>query len=142
MLAGNAAFNGADAVKVHFAALGAEAGVVEIPRLDDGSGSLGSAMNLVGSSVVSCGNDRIETVPMLRMDDALADIPALRLIKVDVEGMEAEVLAGVTGMIARHRPYLYLEVNDHAGGEALIAGIKAMRYRVYWNPQRAFNPDN
>jgi len=43
--------------------------------------------------------------------DNLISLHSLKLIKVDVEGMELEVLKGATGLIRKHRPYIYFE-ND------------------------------
>jgi FkbM family methyltransferase len=43
--------------------------------------------------------------------DALADDP-VDFVKIDVEGMEMDVLAGAVGLIARNRPLLFVEVLD------------------------------
>jgi FkbM family methyltransferase len=45
--------------------------------------------------------------------DKLVDAP-IDFIKIDVEGMEMEVLAGARSLIARFRPALYIEVLDGA----------------------------
>jgi hypothetical protein len=38
-------------------------------------------------------------------------------MKIDVEGMEMEVLAGAAKLIALHHPILYVEVLDETVGE-------------------------
>ncbi|GBC84988.1 hypothetical protein HRbin11_01428 [bacterium HR11] len=54
-------------------------------------------------------------VPCVRLDEALADIGAVHLMKVDVEGAEIKVLQGAEGLI-RRSPDLWLicEVNPSA----------------------------
>ena len=49
-------------------------------------------------------------VPIIRLDDTLAAIPAgaIQLIKIDVQGFEMSVLAGMTQTLARHPDALLL----------------------------------
>jgi len=67
-------------------------------------------------------SDRIETirVPVRRLDDLIGD-RAPRLVKIDVEGAEREVLAGAADTLARHRPVVAFEHGlgsaDHYGTE-------------------------
>lgn len=78
---------------------------------------------------------RIET-----LDEAL-DLRALHLIKADVEGMEVEVLKGAAGLIAEHRPLLYLEANrDDAPG--VIEHVLGLDYQMWWHLPPMFNPKN
>ena len=65
------------------------------------------------------------------------------LIKLDVEGMEGEVIAGAVETIARDRPLMYVE-NDRAADvrEALIREIRALGYRMWWHRPRLFSPEN
>ncbi len=43
-------------------------------------------------------------VVLRRLDDVLSDAPALKLIKIDVEGAEANLLKGGARLIEKHRP--------------------------------------
>jgi FkbM family methyltransferase len=54
-------------------------------------------------------------VPLAPLDK-LAGGP-VDLLKVDVEGMEMQVLAGAEGLIARNRPWLFVEVLDRTVAE-------------------------
>jgi hypothetical protein len=78
----------------------------------------------------------VETIDALSLD-------RLDLLKVDVEGMEVEVLAGAGATIRRLQPLLYLE-NDREGASstALIASLEAFGYRAWWHFPPLFNPDN
>ncbi|WP_159059379.1 FkbM family methyltransferase [Rhodopseudomonas palustris] len=42
------------------------------------------------------------TVEVVTLDEALAEVPRVDLVKIDVEGAELEVLAGMQGLIARN----------------------------------------
>ena len=50
-----------------------------------------------------------EPVVMVTLD--AFDLPACHFLKVDVEGMEVEVLRGAQNTIATYRPLMYVE-ND------------------------------
>jgi hypothetical protein len=78
---------------------------------------------------------------MVTLDD-LADLPRLRLVKIDVEGMEGEVIEGAAKLIARFRPLLYVE-NDHPERSAqLMRRIDGLGYDIYWHIVPLFNPGN
>ena len=83
--------------------------------------------------------------PGERVDIASIDslsLPACKLIKADVEGMEAEVLLGARETLARCRPLLYLE-NDRAEKSAALIGlILDLGYRLWWHVTPLYNPDN
>ncbi len=83
--------------------------------------------------------------PGERVDITTIDQLALqrcKLIKADVEGMEAEVLGGARQTIERCRPLLYLE-NDRAEKSAeLISLAMGLGYRLWWHVTPLFNPDN
>ena len=82
-----------------------------------------------------------EQVPLLTLDTCMS-VDRLRLLKIDVEGMEQAVIEGASGLIARHAPLLYVE-NDRADrSEALIRTIQSLGYRCYWHLPYLFNPDN
>lgn len=65
-----------------------------------------------------------------------------RLLKADVEGMEAAMLRGAAGLIAPHRPVLYVENDRRDRSAELIGLIRSMGYRVWWHTARLFHPGN
>ncbi|OYU41129.1 MAG: methyltransferase [Pseudorhodobacter sp. PARRP1] len=61
--------------------------------------------------------------------DALLNGARVDFLKVDVEGMELEVLRGFEQTIAASRPPIFLEV-DHKNSDALLAWARARDYGV------------
>ena len=114
-------------------AVGAAAGIVRI-----GSSDPARPENHGGRALVD--GDQGEAVAMVRLDDL--GLGASRLIKIDVEGLELEVLLGASGLIAQHRPVLYLE-SDRPGKTApLLALLKSLGYRVFKHEPPLFAPRN
>ncbi|SEM82218.1 methyltransferase, FkbM family [Pseudorhodobacter antarcticus] len=63
-----------------------------------------------------------------RGDDILAGLVP-NMIKIDVEGMEIEVLAGLEETVAAHKPVMLIEV-DTRNDAAFLAWVKAHHYDV------------
>lgn len=119
-------------------ALGDEPGCLFIPSIRYDVDNNFGGLALDGHAAHQAGGRR---VPLMTLD-SLIDPPAIRLIKVDVEGMELKVLRGATGLITQHRPLLYVE-NDRVESSAeLIEAIMAMDYRLFWHLPPMFNPKN
>lgn len=57
-------------------------------------------------------------VRVTTLDALLEGWPRLDLVKIDAEGAEAEILAGMRGVLARWRPHLVIEVNAGRGYDA------------------------
>lgn len=55
------------------------------------------------------------SVPATSLDDRFADGPALDMVKIDVEGAEPQVLAGMTRILNEVRPVLFIEFHDEVG---------------------------
>lgn len=77
------------------------------------------------------------TVPTQRLDDALPADHAPRLVKVDVEGAELQVLEGARRTLAAHRPVVVLEHGvgsaDHYGTrpEDVHDLLTGLDYRIF-----------
>lgn len=132
-LCGNLALNQCANVYAQQAALGAENGTLFVPPVDPMS-----TANFGGVSMV--GITQGEAVPVFTLD-SLA-LPSCHILKVDVEGMEVEVLRGADRTIREHRPFLYLENDRHDSSPDLIAHVMNFSYDVYWHLPPLFNPDN
>jgi hypothetical protein len=64
------------------------------------------------------------------------------MIKADVQGMEADVLAGAEATIKRCRPILYVENEHREASAALIRQIQNYGYRLWGHLPPLFNPSN
>ncbi len=134
MLCANVALNGMVNVLALHQALGAAPGVIRVPVLDPGRVQNFGGLGLDRDDAAG------EPVPVRRLDDL--GLRRCRLIKIDVEGMESQVLDGARQTVARLRPLLYVE-NDRVGKSAgLMRRIAGLRYRMYWHCPPLFNPDN
>src|SRR5258708_2093762 len=70
------------------------------------------------------------------------NLSACDMLKIDVEGMEGEVVAGAEKTIARFRPALYVENDRDKHSAALIRQLLNLGYRLYWHFPPLFNRDN
>lgn len=133
LLCANAVLNGLLNIHCRHAAAGAEAGQATVPVLDPRAEQNFGAL--------AAGRfDEGEPVAVITVDSL--DLARCRLIKIDVEGAEAAVLAGARETIGRHRPALFVECNRPAGSPALIEAIEGLGYTAWWHIAAYFNPDN
>jgi FkbM family methyltransferase len=86
------------------------------------------------------GTETGEPVPLTTID--ALELEACSLIKVDVEGMEPQVLRGAAATIARHRPVLYVENNTIEGARATLSAVFDLGYRAWWDLALYYNPAN
>ena len=133
-LCANMALNSITNVECFHAAAGAEPGHVKIPDIH-----YHTEGNFGGVSVDAFSNGR--RVSVVTLDDSLS-LRRCRLIKIDVEGWEHQVLTGAEQTIAKHRPVLHVE-NDRLDRSArLIELLWSLDYRLAWHITPLFNPDN
>ena len=132
-LCANVAINSLANVDCRCVALGAEPGEIVVPFL-----SPDHETNFGGLGLGAYTNG--ERVPVTTLD-SLA-MTQCRLLKIDVEGMEENVLRGAHELIANCRPLMYIE-NDRADRSAsLIAHLLGLDYRLYWHLPPMFNESN
>jgi FkbM family methyltransferase len=133
VLCANLALNSCPNVFTYQAAVGARVGTLLVPPLDPDASNNFGGLSLSGATQGEC-------VPVLTVDGL--NLGACDFIKVDVEGMEAEVLRGAAATIKRFRPMLYLE-NDRAGESAELIGlVQSYGYRLYWHTPPLYDAGN
>ena len=116
----------------HCAAVGAAPGSIHVPPRDyDNVGNFGGH---------ALGGELGEKVQMVTVDSL--NLPRLRLMKVDVEGMELEVLQGAEQTIRRCQPALFVENDRDEKSGALISFIFSLGYRLWWHLTPLYRPDN
>jgi FkbM family methyltransferase len=112
-LAGNIAINNCfNALAVH-AAVSSESGTMQIPNPDYFTPSSFGSLELrprpsnefIGQPIDYTGN----TVIVRKMTLDELNLPRLDFIKIDIEGMEMEALAGARETIGKYRPILLIE---------------------------------
>ena len=126
LLCGNIALNGlSDVVAPVCAAAGREVGRLVVPAPDYDSPSNFGGISLTEDP--ACGRP----VEVVALDNVLRGTRAIRLLKIDAEGMERDVLLGGSETIGRTRPFLYFEDDRPERSEALRETAKSLGYRLF-----------
>lgn len=120
-------------VELQRRAVGATAGRAIIPRLDPAS-----AANFGGVGLADDGEG--DEVELVRLDDL--DLAACRLVKIDVEGRELDVLRGAAALIARCRPVIQVECDRPDRLAPLLAFLREQGYRVFRHEPPLFDATN
>ena len=132
MLCGSLAINGLWNASAEHIALGAKEGVIYVPQVayeQDG--------NFGGIALTDGPGEPVS----LRTLDSFA-LPALHLLKIDVEGMELDVLQGAETTIRKFRPLIYCENDRQEKSAALIAFLRSLDYDLYWHTPPLFREQN
>lgn len=133
-LCGNVALNSHYHVYCHRQAVSDAPGEMNVPVADPNVD-----FSFGGFNIESYGNDGDPT-PVVTLD--MLEIGRCAFVKIDVEGMEAKVIAGAHQFIAKHRPTLYVENDRTEGRDELIADIAALDYELYWHVVPLYRPNN
>lgn len=127
-LAGNVALNNCFNAQAIAAAVGAKGGTIEVPILDyqlpANSGGLSLRPGPHNKPGQPIDLDNSQTTIMLTLDDLEGRVD---LIKIDVEGMEPEVLTGARRTIAAHHPVIFAE-HTICGVDAIKAHLPGYRF--------------
>lgn len=132
-LCANIALNGLVNVDARPAAVGASAGTTHVPLLD-------TAVPANFGGVALSGNAMSEQVAVAAIDEL--KLHRCALIKIDVEGMEAEVLRGAEQTIVALRPAIYFEAKQSAATSWCIAWLLEHNYRLNWHFASFFRKSN
>jgi FkbM family methyltransferase len=109
-------------------AMGREPGTVNVPLLDYGTRNNFGGLELRGvdPTQVPC-----ELVPCIPLDSIRLD--RLDFLKIDVEGMELDVLHGGKETITRFRPVISVEADREKNVPAILASLRLNGYRAWWH---------
>jgi FkbM family methyltransferase len=132
ILCGNVALNELSNVEALQKGVGRSAGQAKIAALN-----YGAPNNFGGLSI---GGDRGEKVEIIAIDEL--ELSKVRLIKIDIEGMELDALLGAKRTIERCRPILYVENDRPEQSTELVGQLQECRYRLWWHVVPFFNRTN
>jgi FkbM family methyltransferase len=135
LLASQVALNALPNVRLIQAGAGRVSGKLVVPPVD-----YGATGNFGGVALVPASEAGVP-VPIVTVDEIL-DGRKAHLLKIDVEGMEGEVVAGAEYTIITHKPRIYAENDRVEKSPALVAALLGHGYRVFWHTPRLFNPRN
>jgi FkbM family methyltransferase len=135
ILAGNVALNALDNVFCHQKAVGRSNGKIGLPPLPPPDINFN-----FGGVPLAKGSETGESVPLVTLDSL--DLPACRVIKVDTEGMEPQVLEGAHALIKRCRPLLYVENNEPGASKQLSQVLDLLGYNSWWSIYPYFDQRN
>jgi FkbM family methyltransferase len=134
-LAGNIAINNCFNARAINAAVSNRSGAMKIPQPNYlAHASFGSLelkkierTEFIGQEI-NYSEDKLVDVPMVHLDSF--NFPRLDLLKIDVEGMELEVIEGAARCISEKRPIMLVEALK-TDAAALRARIESFGYVVY-----------
>jgi len=132
-LCANMALNNITNVMAEKCGLGNRSQTLHIPVLD-----YGAKHNFGGLSLELA--DEGEPVLVKRLDSY--GLGKCAFIKIDVEGMEQQVLEGAANTIHSHRPVMYVENDRREKSPDLIQLLLAMDYALWWHITPLYNPNN
>jgi FkbM family methyltransferase len=137
MLAANCALNSLTTVHALHLALGDSNGTITVPRLDPTRDNNFGGVELGKTPT----GDRV----LLRTLDSMVQElshPPFDFVKLDVEGMEEEVLRGGEMYFTSHHPYLYVENDRLDKSDSLIRTLHHYGYRCWWHTPPLYESDN
>jgi FkbM family methyltransferase len=136
MLCANIAVNNASNIRPIKCAIGDIEGKVTIPSVNY------EELNNFGGIEINGYNVDGEDVDLITLDNHFKNLEQLKLIKIDVEGMEIDVLNGGKSLINKHRPFIYCENDRQDKSEELVSILKKLNYRIYEHISYVFNKKN
>jgi len=132
----NYALNNIDNARVERVAVGNSITPITIPKLNYYQPSSFGSVGLTGEYDGDVGQDldfgNGDKVPQIIIDEYFKNIDNIVFVKVDVEGMEMNVLQGSVATINKHRPFLFVEYTKQKNnGNDLREFIEDMNYTIY-----------
>ena len=137
----NVISNGFTNVRTYLSGCGADQNISIRPSKRFGDLSNFGANSLLDDVDRACSVEENNVVSICRLDDVLKT-EKISFIKIDVEGMEPEVIDGASSLIDRCRPLLFVEASGLDTTNQVIKKLLAKDYRLYWHQTSAFNGNN
>lgn len=133
-LAGNIAINNCFNVTARLAAVGAECGSIKVPKPNYFVPSSYGSLELIKSTYNEYIGQEIDyehstmEVDMISIDSL--SLPRLDFVKIDVEGMEQQVLEGSSESISKFKPQLLVEIIK-SNKEQIMQMVKQNGYTIF-----------
>jgi FkbM family methyltransferase len=120
----NARLNGLSQVEVLHSAAAAQSGAAEVIVTQD---PLWTRLASVGEHPLEVRREQVETTSI---DDLVErfGLPAVNVVKIDVEGAELDVISGMRRVLAGQRPFVIAEMHDR--NEPFARALADAGYRV------------
>ena len=135
-LCGNVAINNYRNIYCFQNAVGSKPGTIAVPELN-----IEKTENYGGISLTKdYSSAHHYTVPLVTVDQFR--FGKINFIKIDVEGMETEVIDGAAESIQRCKPFLYVENDRKQNCLELVAKIYGHQYEIYEHNPNMYNPNN
>lgn len=116
----------ADRVQVIPVAVGAERGFgIWTERPNPKTGRPNRYLKLVDPTQV----DPSKLISVYRLDDLVSGVKNISVVKIDVEGMEADVLQGASDLLAEHRPDVWAETHDDLNIREILDVLDGYEHR-------------
>lgn len=131
-LCANLAINNLTNVITYQAGAGSADGVITVPNVDPNE-----PHNFGG---VSLGGSEGYLVPLMTIDSL--NMTHCNLLKLDVEGMEIEVIKGAIETIERCKPIMYIENDRRENSSELVKMINTLGYQLWWHQPPLFDQNN
>ena len=123
-MCGTAVLNELDNLHAYNQAVGAAPGWITVPRPDYGLAQDFGMLSLTDSGPDTPGDQ----VSLISIDSL--ELPRLDFLKIDVEGMEPDVLRGGARTIHAHQPWCWIE-SWKVGMETIKAAFAGLSYRYF-----------
>ena len=134
-LCANLALNSISNVFAYQEAVSNENGTIIIPECNFKENN-----NFGGINIENTKNGT--TVNKQKLDNFLNKIDRLKLLKIDVEGMEILVIKGAKELIDKFRPIIYIENDRQEHSKELIELLWSLDYKMYWHLPKLYNENN
>jgi len=129
----NIALNSLENVYCFQKAASSKKGKLFLPQIDyKNEGNFGG---------VTLQEEGVEEVEVVKLDKFI-QVESLKLIKIDAESMELDVLKGSKKLIKKFKPYMFVENDRFDKHKDLVTYIDSLDYDMYWQMAPLYNKDN